>query len=773
MYFVVNKGANSDDIRLKFSGANNVILTNSGGISISSMLDSLVFSKALVYRINPAGNMVPMPSSGHFIQVGADEFKIDVQNYPANMPVIIQIERDLLFEDKALGDPTWSTYLGGNGNEWAYEIDSDNNGNIYVTGATQSAVNFPVTIGASMETYNGSTDGWLSKFDVDYSQEWTTYIGGTYVDISTGVAYDKIENVVYISMASLSNCVSCNTLLAQPLNGDPLSFADANSQGNYIARFNSNGFREWASWLPGIFNPEFFHLTKIKTDAEGNFVVIGMVDEGNGSTFYGNMPGAGFPIYSPTSNSYQQFYHGGGHTGASDAFSDGFIAKFNSDTHLTWGTLFGGDGDEFMYNIAIDQISNDIFIVGSTSSRTPNQNNCPTVVGGNFGKFPLCEVIGGYFQDNISDQIYNSTDGFIARFNKSGEMKWSTYFGGNKEDAVTGIDLLGDYSQGDFLTGDIAVISGFTSSNYYSDANCGVATNFGFPKCSNGNGYTQNYGGGTADAFISKFSRESELVWSSYYGGAGEEAIVGNGLNNDLASGPKIHIDYKQNIFMFGNSKSGSNTSTGLLTTLDNFGGYYFQDTHADYNPGGNLRTDNFVTKFNSNGELNWSTYYGGAANIEEGELAGGITTYLDRVYICGTTNSANLFPLNCPPTTGNPPFCDFSFMGTSDAYIAQLVAEGVTTVGLDEIKNSDENSLIVFPNPSNGKFTVQWNNSLSQNTELFIFNQIGQKIVSSKVSTTPGLNQIDLDLSNYSKGFYIVSIEFDGFRKTQKLSLY
>lgn len=87
-------------------------------------------------------------------------------------------------------DLIYSTYLGGSGDDWANAITVNSNGNAYVCGYTRS-LDYPHTESAHDTTWNGNTDGFVTKLGVDgQALAFSTFIGGTQGDNVTGIALD-------------------------------------------------------------------------------------------------------------------------------------------------------------------------------------------------------------------------------------------------------------------------------------------------------------------------------------------------------------------------------------------------------------------------------------------------------------------------------------------------------------------------------------------------------------------------------------------------------
>lgn len=101
--------------------------------------------------------------------------------------------------DPLLTTLTWSTFLGGNGNDAAYVLAlNTTQSHLYVGGGTTS-VNFPTTPGGLMPAYmGGSADGFIVKFQNggNYSFTRGTFMGQAAYDQVYGVQVDK-DNFVY------------------------------------------------------------------------------------------------------------------------------------------------------------------------------------------------------------------------------------------------------------------------------------------------------------------------------------------------------------------------------------------------------------------------------------------------------------------------------------------------------------------------------------------------------------------------------------------------
>lgn len=85
--------------------------------------------------------------------------------------------------------------------------------------------------------------------------------------------------------------------------------------------------------------------------------------------------------------------------------------------------------------------------------------------------------------------------------------------------------------------------------------------------------------------------------------------------------------------------------------------------------------------------------------------------------------------------------------------------ASSVTTVGINEIIE-EGTSFTVFPNPSNGKFTVSLTSEKITNYSIELRNVIGQIIFSEEIKEFSGSYSKDFDVSTYGKGQYFLTLK-------------
>ena len=105
---------------------------------------------------------------------------------------------------------------------------------------------------------------------------------------------------------------------------------------------------------------------------------------------------------------------------------------------------------------------------------------------------------------------------------------------------------------------------------------------------------------------------------------------------------------------------------------------------------------------------------------------------------------------------------------GCSDT-ISKLITVG--TAGIDESTLSAAASFVVFPNPSNGLFNVQFN-SIAINSNLKVLNLLGQEIFSQAlVQSSNGMFESQIDLSDYPNGIYLIDLKIDNQTIVKKIS--
>lgn len=175
-------------------------------------------------------------------------------------------------------------------------------------------------------------------------------------------------------------------------------------------------------------------------------------------------------------------------------------------------------------------------------------------------------------------------DGYVALLSADGQLQWATYHGGPGHDYASGVAMDG--------IGRV-MLAGHTTSQEGMTQNAAQAV----------------YGGGESDGFIACFSADGGLLWSTYLGGASLDAITA------VAATPAGEV------YVTGNTQSEAGVSTPGASQSFYGGG----------------ASDAFLAKYDSNGQLLWSTYIGGTS-VDYGD---GVHVGTDgMVYVCGSTQS-------------------------------------------------------------------------------------------------------------------------------------
>jgi beta-propeller repeat-containing protein len=122
----------------------------------------------------------------------------------------------------------YSTYLGGNGLDFAKGIALDSSGNAHVTGFT-SSTNFPTTVGAFQTVFAGGSDAFVTKLDATGTGLlYSTYLGGSGFDEGNGIAVDSSGSAYVAGDTNSTNF---------PTTAGAFQTANAGSSDAFVAKF--------------------------------------------------------------------------------------------------------------------------------------------------------------------------------------------------------------------------------------------------------------------------------------------------------------------------------------------------------------------------------------------------------------------------------------------------------------------------------------------------------------------------------------------------------
>ena len=213
-------------------------------------------------------------------------------------------------------------------------------------------------------------------------------------------------------------------------------------------------------------------------------------------------------------------------------------------------------------------------------------------------------------------------DAFAARIGSDGTLTYSTYLGGSGSElaARVAVDPAGQ-----------AHVAGLTFSSNYPVLNA----------------HQPQHAGGFSDVFLSVLNSSGEaFVHSTFLGGGAQDTSSTQSL------GPDVAVTSSGETYV-----TGTTMSQNFPTTAD-----AFQRLHA----GG--QNDAFVTRFDAAGQLQYSSYIGGAGDDHGRHLALGPD---GAVIVSGYTNSTN-FPVRSALQPARA--------GTDDGFIARMTDGSVPT---------------------------------------------------------------------------------------------
>lgn len=362
------------------------------------------------------------------------------------------------------GQLIWATYLGSTYDDVGQAIDFDFQGNIVIVGLTFSDTNLS-TLGVHQSVNNGGGDAFVAKFTPNGGRIWFSYFGGDHFDFANDVSCDQNGNIIMTGWTQSSTNIATNGVTRPNFSGN---------EDVYIAKFDIAGQLVWSTYYG---DTEAERGLQVDTDSANNIFVGGWAQSANNFS---------------TPNSHQPVYGGG--------TSDGFIIKLDDSGRVLWATYYGGDQNEYI-----------------DAMRVNNQGDI--IVGGSSNSSSGMSTLNAYQSQKSGD-----FDIVLSKFSSNGIQDWGTYFGGSQYENIYGMTVS--------PSGDIKIIGFALSDN--------LSTSGAYQLMRNGN----------FDLIITTFSEAGTLIKSSYFGG--QLADFGYGVAQDDNG----------NIYIAGSTNGSTNLAT-------------------------------------------------------------------------------------------------------------------------------------------------------------------------------------------------------------------
>lgn len=446
--FIVHPGADPNRIVMRYDGVDMLKVTSTGRLEASTGLGMLSEDAPVCYTTTSMTSDMRASVQARYDVDGA-AIRFDLGDYDPNDILVIDPQR------------VWATYYAGSGEFYNVKVTFDGDGNVILAGSTRVA-DLPRSTGVIQNRIKGENDGFATKFDDRGNLVWHTYYGGNKEDLFFDVKTDAKNCIWLCGTTSSGNLPYRNggVLQGSGAYGDPDS-VDPSPEA-LVVKLNPDG--SWNdSWL--IYGRGADAATGIAIRKD-RIAICGYTRSPKLGGLYGT------PYTFTPLNNYNQM----------EMFICQVKPRVNSTDRWTndWLTFYGSGNDDFAQGVAYDPQGN-VFVMGNVEDlgvSAPFPTTDGTTLRGNIdaallkfsptGQRLFSTVIGGDKADQLNgiavdglgnvivagqtasqnlpvanalQATYGGSflDGFVAKYNGTGNVQFLSYIGGNKIDGLKSV----------------------------------------------------------------------------------------------------------------------------------------------------------------------------------------------------------------------------------------------------------------------------------------------------------------------------------------------